>query len=383
MTPIIKKFDIDVNKDSNLYNNKTACFELHDCIIDLREFGKHPEYDQSRNLKAYCGNRRIKKYINRNPVTNAVWYDEKVPTYEFEDETIDRSTYPVDTVIPELFFCYDYLEWQYSHFLTDVYPKMWYYPQLKKNFGELKFGQIRPILNFAYNLNDKTLNTKLNLISEFAHQITDFYINHFGYSDSFFPLEIGKVYRIEKLFLPVPFTSQDVMGWPSIQMEMYELLKKESDRVVTRTFSENIFISRRDTVKNGWFNLRHCVNEEDISNALISKGFEIVELMPLTIYEKIKVFTSAKKIVQMVGSNCFNTVFVNPNTMLYTIQHPHYLGWSPMLDSLAKAQKATYVPIVDGIEMLGLDGYPAEYRKNEDQPWKMTNIDNLIRKITE
>ena len=46
MKPIIKTFSTQVSTN-NIYKNKTACFELHDCIIDLREFGKHPEYEQS------------------------------------------------------------------------------------------------------------------------------------------------------------------------------------------------------------------------------------------------------------------------------------------------------------------------------------------------
>lgn len=381
MIPIVKKFGFEVNDKTNVYRNKTACFEFHDCIIDLREFGQHPEYEQSKNLKVYCGNKRIKKYINRNPETNAIWYNEEFPTFEFDDETILPSSYSIDEDISELFFCYDYLEWQYSHFLTDVYPKMWYYPQLKAYFRNLQFGQIRPIINFSYNLNDKTLNTKLNLISDFAHQITDFYLNNCGHSDGFFSLQIGKVYHVHKLFVPVPFTSQDMFGWPSIQMEMYDILKKESNKIVTRNFSENIFISRKDTVKNGWFNLRHCVNENEISEALSQYGFETIELMPLSIFEKIKVYSSAKKIVQMVGSNCFNAVFTNPGTKLYTIQHPYYLNWSEILDYLSKTKKSEYIPIEDGIEMLGLDGYPIEYKRIPDQPWRMKKIENIIKKV--
>ena len=381
MKPIIKTFSTQVSTN-NIYKNKTACFELHDCIIDLREFGKHPEYEQSLNLKVYSDNRRIKKYINRNPETNALWYVEDVPTYDIEDTITDLSDVIVDQEISELFFCYDYLEWQYSHFLTDVYPKMWYYPKLKDNFPDLKFGQIRPIVNFAYNLNDKTLNTKLNIVSDFAHQITDFYLKYNSCEKDFFALEIGKVYKINKLFIPVPFTSQDVVEWPDVQMEMYELLIKESNKVVTEQFPKKVFISRNDTIKNGWFNLRHCINESYISNALIPLGYEVIELMSLNIFEKIKVFSSADEIVQLVGSNCFNTVFVRPNTKIFTILHPYYTGWSSMLDHLARMRDAKFIPFNENIEILGLEGYPDNYKKIPDQPWRLTDVNPLMKLIS-
>lgn len=382
-TPILKTFE-QVNPTSNIYHDKTACFELHDCIIDLREFGKHAEHEQNKNIKVYCGNHRVRKYINRNPETNAVWYNEHPPTYPILDDydLCDPKGFYIDQVIPEMFFCYDYLEWQYSHFLTDVFPKMWYYPQLKQHFRELKFGQIRPIVNFAYNLNDKTLKTKLNMVSDFAHQITDFYLASYGYLEDFVPLKARCVYKVNKLFIPVPFTSQDCIGWPKVQMDMYDLLAQVAERTVTKKFPEKVFISRKDTTKKGWFNLRHCVNEDEIAEALAKEGFESIELMPLNIFEKIKVFMSAKKIVQLVGSNCFNTVFTKPGTTAYTLLHPYYVGWSPMLESLSTARQGKFVGITDGIEMLGLDGYPAEYKREPDQPWRYTKIDELVKIVT-
>lgn len=383
--PKLHTFNCQVNQN-NVYKNKTACYELSNCIIDLREFGKHPEYEQTKNIKVYSERCRVQKYINRNPETNAVWYSELDPTYVIEENAypkIDPSRFVVDATYDELFFCYDYLEWQYSHFLTDVYPKMWYYPELKKKFPHMKFGQIRPILNFAWNLSDKTLKTKLNIVSDFAHDITDFYLKQGGFKNDFFPLESGKVYFIKKLFIPVPYTSQDVPEWPDVQLEMYDLLSEESDRSIVREFPENVFISRKDTVKHGWFNLRHCVNEDAIAKSLNEIGFESVELMPLNIFEKIKVFRSAKKIVQLVGSNCFNSVFSKPETKIYTLLHPYYLGWSPMLNSIANQRGCQYIPYDRDIEMLGTDGYPDEYKRIPDQPWKLTNIEKFVNTITE
>lgn len=371
----------DIKILNHVFKNKTSCFLLENCVIDLREFRKHEEFFQDKNLKVYSNSKRVRKYINRNPSNNAVWYDEEFPSLTLEEELIDYSDFVFEKSFDKLFFCYDYIEWQYSHFLTDVYPKMWYYPQLKKIHKDLKFGQIRPILNFAYNLNDKTLKTKLNLLSDFAHDITDFYLKHHNFTDDFVPLEAGKTYFIEKLFIPVPFTSQDVFPWPDIQYEMYDLLKEESKKV-TRTFSDRIFISRNDTVKNGWFNLRFCVNESEIYDALKPYGFENIELMDLNVFEKIKVYTTAKQLVQQVGSNCFNVVFSTPGSEFYTLIHPYYEVWCPILTSLSNRSGNKFFFIKDGIKMLGLNAYPLNYERIPDQPWYFTDMNKLAKIIT-
>lgn len=374
-TPVYYEFT-EQTIDNPIYKNKLGCWEFHDCIIDLREFGKHPEYDQNNNLKVYSDGNRIRKYINRHPKTNALWYEEKEPVYEDSDFVTENINIIPDEEVESLFFCYDYLEWQYSHFLTDVFPKMWYYPHLKEEIPSLKFGQIRPIINFAWNLNDKSLNTKLNLISEFAHDITDYYLRR--HSTSFFPLDIGKSYFVKKLFIPVPYTSQDVIGWPSIQLDMYSQLETKAKKIET-PFYKKIYISRKDTVKNGWFNLRYCVNEDELIKKLENKGYTSLELMNFNIFEKIKIFYSANSIVQTVGSNCFNILFVRPGTMLYTILHPHYVAWSPMLTYLSTIKHATFVPYTNNIEMLGLGDYPDNYKREPDQPWKLNNIDEFTK----
>lgn len=379
MLPKIISFD-PVNPTNGIYKHKTACFELTNCVIDLREFSKHPEYSQNDNLKVYSNGKRVRRYINRNPENNACWYPQEFPTLEYEAEECPPGI-SIDEIVDELFFCYDYLEWQYSHFLTDVLPKFWYYIQLKKTNPNLKAGQIRPVLNFAWNLNDKSLGTKMNVVSEFAHEATDFYLAHHRNQNDFLPLQMGKVYFIKRMIVPVPFTSQDVMNWPKAQYDIYSLLEEEANRRVTTTYSDKIYISRNDTRKNGWFNLRHCVNEGELIKELEKVGFQSVELMPLSIFEKIKVFNGARTIVQAVGSNCFNTVFVKPNTRLTTLVHPHYVGWCPMLESLATYKQSQFEAWTSGIEMLGLGDYPEHYKREPDQPWNFTKVDEFVTHV--
>jgi hypothetical protein len=380
MTPPIHiSFDA-VNPHTRVYRNKTACFELMNCVIDLRNFGKHAEHHQNANIQVYSNGRRIRKYINRRPSVNCLWYDERYPTLDYEVETMDPSISP-DHTIDEMFFCYDPLEWQYSHFLTDVLPKFWYYIELKKTNPNLKVGQIRPIVNFAYNLNDKTLKTKMNVVSEFAHEATDFYLGHHGYGDELCPLQVGKVYFVKRMIVPVPFTSQDVKNWPDVQHAIYSLFEEEANRRVTTEYPEKIYISRQDTQKSGWFNLRHCVNETEIISRLETEGFKSVELMPLSLFEKIKVFNSGRTIVQAVGSNCFNMVFCRPRTRLVTLVHPYYESWCDGLNNLADYKKCFFEPWHNGIELLGLDGYPNNYVRIPDQPWRFSMVDELVRHV--
>jgi len=360
----------------DIYKNKNKCFILKNCIIDLTNFSKLTLDDIYNNIKVYSENYRIKKYINRHPNTNALWYDEKNPSLEYGEYSEESKNLKIDVHVDELFFCYDYLEWNYSHFLTDVYPKMWYYPQICKSNSTVKFGQIRPIINYANDVNDKSFIKKLSFRSDFAEDITDFYLKHNNLFDKFLPLEMGKVYHIDTLILPVPYTSQDVWLWNDTQFELYNLLVEESKKI-KRTFAKNNFISRLDTQKNGWYHFRYMTNEKEVYKEIETLGFENVELMDLNIFEKIKLVNNSDCIIQQGGSTTFNIIFESPGTKNIIITCPHYAEWKPMLEWLCTVKQTKLHLITSGVELLGVDMYPDVCRRVLDQPFKFNDIQKL------
>lgn len=382
MTYKTLSFD-DLKIKSNIYKNKNKCFVLENCIIDLSEFSKHIVDNQNGNLKVYSNNYRVRKYINRNPKTNAVWYEETNATLDFNEYVEESKNLKIDEEINELFFCYDYLEWQYSHFLTDVYPKIWYFNQICKNNSTIQFGQIRPIINFAYNCSDKNFTfdkSKLNLRSDFAEDLTDTYLQNCGLNNRLKCLEKGKIYFVKKLVIPVPFTSQDVINWPDNQFEMYDILINESKKSELKVNKLN-FISRKDTQRNGWFNLRYLVNEDEVFDSVKPYGFESVELMNLTALEKIKLYNNSECIIQQVGSNCFNMLFESPNTKNIIIIHPYYRSWIDMLKYICDFKNVKLIPIESGIELLGLNDYPEIYKRTPDQPWTFKDFNTLTNSL--
>lgn len=369
----------DLKINAAVYKNKNKCIILKDCVIDLREYTKHIVDDQNQNLKVYSQNYRVRKYINRNPETNAVWYNENDFNYKLDEYVEDVKNIKIDEEIDELFFCYDYLEWQYSHFLTDVYPKMWYFKELSKSHTSLLFGQIRPIINFAYNCKDKNFsfdNSKLNLRSDFAEDITDIYLKNFNLESKLKGLEKGKVYFIKTLIIPVPFTSQDVLNWPEVQFEMYNILS-EYAKSSNFLINKKNFISRKDTLRNGWFNLRYLANEDDVFNFVQPHGYNSVELMELKMIDKIKLYCESESIIQQIGSNCFNILFESPNTKNIILMHPSYRSWTEMLSYISDYKNVKLVCIDTGVKLLGLDEYPDVYKRNPDEPWTFHDFNRL------
>jgi capsular polysaccharide biosynthesis protein len=99
--------------------------------------------------------------------------------------------------------------------------------------------------------------------------------------------------------------------FPSI--EWFEMSKKKSlflsNKIIRKriNFSNNykkIYISRRDSRDN-----RNLINEKEVENYLITKGFKIILASKLDIYKKINILENAEIIVTTLGSGLFNLFF--------------------------------------------------------------------------
>jgi capsular polysaccharide biosynthesis protein len=147
---------------------------------------------------------------------------------------------------------------------------------------------------------------------------------------------------------------------------------------------ENIYISRKDVSSKKWMHYRVLLNENDIINKLNEVGFREIQLMNYSVEEKIQIFKSAKKIIQTVGSNCYNLRFIEPKTWCCILYHPEYYCWSDDLHRIVNYKNGVYKEYIDSCKVVDNSNsyYPDEYntmKKKIDSPWKFTDIDNLVK----
>ena len=81
---------------------------------------------------------------------------------------------------------------------------------------------------------------------------------------------------------------------------------------------QKIYIDRKDS-KSNHRHLRKIINEEEVKNYLIKKGFSIIVLSELSFLDQINLFSNAKQIIGLHGAGFANLVFSKPDTFFYRI----------------------------------------------------------------
>lgn len=81
---------------------------------------------------------------------------------------------------------------------------------------------------------------------------------------------------------------------------------------------QKIFVSRRNVSKNG--GARVLINEDELVEAMILRGFCVVNPETLDFNEQISIFASATVVVGVGGAAMFNTVFCFPGTKVISIE---------------------------------------------------------------
>ncbi|HQV89646.1 MAG TPA: glycosyltransferase family 61 protein [Nitrosomonas sp.] len=90
---------------------------------------------------------------------------------------------------------------------------------------------------------------------------------------------------------------------------------------------------------------RNVVNSQDIENALVARGFEVVEPEKLTFAEQVALFSSAAVVVGATGAAFANLIFCNPKTriiiMIARMVNTSYYYWQNI--ACACGNRVTYV----------------------------------------
>jgi len=108
---------------------------------------------------------------------------------------------------------------------------------------------------------------------------------------------------------------------------VFEIINRMKDE--TFKGPEKIYVSRRTWIHNNLENIgtnyterRRCVNEDEVAELFISKGFEEIFCENLSMKEKIDMFSSAKYVAGPIGGGMCNVIFSPPSTKVISINSP-------------------------------------------------------------
>ena len=94
---------------------------------------------------------------------------------------------------------------------------------------------------------------------------------------------------------------------PRWAIEGYERSLKHTARNVRSIASKLVYVSRRDAPN------RMFLNEDEVCNFLKSRGFDVIELSPLDLPNKIALFRDAEVIISQTGAGLTNLIFCHDN----------------------------------------------------------------------
>ena len=85
------------------------------------------------------------------------------------------------------------------------------------------------------------------------------------------------------------------------------------------------------------------INEDEVCRALDQRGFDIVELTRLDLWNKIAVFNQADLIVSQTGAGLTNLMFCSPGAHVLELINEDFID--PLWSSIAYQTGATHHPL--------------------------------------
>ena len=106
---------------------------------------------------------------------------------------------------------------------------------------------------------------------------------------------------------------------------------------LTLHYYNDVYEDRNDNLpkdaKSNHKHLRKIINEEEVKNYLIKKGFSIIALSDFSFSDQINLFSNAKQIVGLHGAGFANLIFSKPGTLVIEIKSEVA---APVIGNLAK-----------------------------------------------
>ena len=111
---------------------------------------------------------------------------------------------------------------------------------------------------------------------------------------------------------------------------------------------DQIFIDRDDSTSN-IKHLRKIINNKEVKEFLVKKGFKIIKLSTHSFVEQINIFHHANKIVGLHGAGFSNLLFCRPNTKIVEIK-PSHVG--DQLKNLGQKLNLDYINLLSETQSL-------------------------------
>ncbi len=137
----------------------------------------------------------------------------------------------------------------------------------------------------------------------------------------------------------------------------------------TKKFPDKFYIDRRDA-KSNHSHLRKIINEKEVKEFLVTKGYSIIALSDLSFKDQINLFQNASQIVGLHGAGFANLTFCKPGTKILELK-PASAG--PVCGNLAKKINLDYREI--SIQ-------PTKHSNNNQQGLITVPVNLLEKKIS-
>ena len=131
---------------------------------------------------------------------------------------------------------------------------------------------------------------------------------------------------------------------------------------------QKIYIDRKDS-KSNHRHLRKIINEKEVKNYLIKKGFSIIALSELSFLDQINLFSNAKQIIGLHGAGFANLVFCKPETLALEVKSEVA---APVIGNLAKKL---------GLKFKEMSIKPEKNPNNDQQGLIYVSIKDLEKKL--
>ena len=131
---------------------------------------------------------------------------------------------------------------------------------------------------------------------------------------------------------------------------------------------KKIYIDRKDS-KSNHRHLRKIINEKEVKNYLIKKGFSIIALSELSFLDQINLFSNAKQIIGLHGAGFANLVFCKPETLALEVKSEVA---APVIGNLAKKL---------GLKFKEMSIKPEKNPNNDQQGLIYVSIKDLEKKL--
>ena len=214
---------------------------------------------------------------------------------------------------PVFFFIYNVDN--YFHFIYDTLPYLVYFFELKEKYPNMK------LLLATSSPHQQTL-----------HLFVQETLAILGLQESILFASHQALYKT--MYIGSSLTHGGKSNSPPSEkaFDLWERLKicaGKSDR----TFPEKIYISRRSWLSKHPENIgtnytlrRKCVNETEMVEYLVSKGYTEVFCEDLSMTEKIQLFSQAKEVAGIIGGGMCNSLFSSPGTKVTCLCTPSFLS---------------------------------------------------------